>query len=107
MYFVGDDPCRGVDGVVVCALHVWELLVPVGSLFTDQYGKHQSHRIIKALDATVSAGLIGAGGDLVNAEALVKSAGKVRSKLKSVVGNEGDEASPERDVAVDEDVGGA
>ena len=63
--------------------------------------------MIEALDAAVSAGVVGAGGDLVNAEALVKSAGKVRSKLKSVVGNEGDEASPERDVAVDEDVGGA
>ena len=29
VYFVGGEPCSGVDGFVVCNLHVWELLVLV------------------------------------------------------------------------------
>ena len=44
---------------------------------------------------------------IVNAEALVEGAGNLRAKLTSNVGKEGYGASPERDVAVDEDVGGA
>ena len=107
VYFVGGEPCSGVDGVVVCALHVWELLVPVGLLFVDHHGKHQGHRMIEALAAAVSAGVVGAGGYLVCAEALVEGAGKVRAKLKSIVGKEGNGAYSERDVAVDEDVDGA
>ena len=31
VYFVGGEPCSGVDGVIVCAIHVWELHVPVVS----------------------------------------------------------------------------
>ena len=81
VYFVGGEPCSGVDGVVVCALHVWELLVPDGLLFVDHHGEHQGYRMIEALDAAVSAGVVGAGGDLVNAEALVEGAGKFRSAL--------------------------
>ena len=81
VYIVGGEPCSGVDGVVVCALHVWELLVPDGLLFVDHHGEHQGYRMIEALDAAVSAGVVGAGGDLVNAEALVEGAGKFRSAL--------------------------
>ena len=81
VYIVGGEPCSSVDGVVVCALHVWELLVPDGLLFVDHHGEHQGYRMIEALDAAVSAGVVGAGGDLVNAEALVEGAGKFRSAL--------------------------
>ena len=76
-------------------------------LFIDYHGKHQGHRMIEALDAAVGAGVVVAGGSLVNAEALIEGTGKFRSNLKSIVGMEGNGASPERDVAVDEDVGGA
>ena len=62
--------------------------------------------MIEAIDAAVSAGLVGADGDFVDAEALVEGAGKFRAKLKSIVGKEVNWASPEQDVAVDEDVGG-
>ena len=62
--------------------------------------------MIEALDVAVSAGVVRAGGDLVNAEALVEGAGKFRAELKSIVGKKGNGAPPERDVAVDEDVGG-
>ena len=82
VYFVRGDPCSGVDGVVVCALHVWELHVPVVLQFVDHHGKHQGHRIIEALDAAVSSGMVGAGGDLVNAEALVEGAGKFRAEFE-------------------------
>ena len=63
--------------------------------------------MIDVLDAVVNAGVIGAGGDLVNVEALVEGVGKLRAKLKSIVGKERNGSSSERDVAVDEDVGGA
>ena len=74
-------------------------------MFVD--GENQGHRMIDVLDAVVNAGVIGAGGDLVNVEALVEGVGKLRAKLKSIVGKERNGSSSERDVAVDEDVGGA
>ena len=40
--------------------------------------------MIGALDATVSAGVVGAGGDFVDTEAFVEGAGKFRAKLKSM-----------------------
>ena len=57
VYFVGGKPCSGVDGVVVCALHVWQLLVPLGLLFVDHHGDHQGHYVIDALDTTVGEGV--------------------------------------------------
>ena len=53
MYVDGGKPWNAADGVVVRALHVWELLVPVGLLFFDHHGEHQSHRMIDALDTAV------------------------------------------------------
>ena len=43
----------------------------------------------------------------MDAEALVEGAGALRANLESIVGKAGNRASPERDVAVNEDVGGA
>ena len=63
--------------------------------------------MIEALDVGVSIGVVGAGSDLVNAEALVEGVGTFRAKLKSIVGKQGNGASPKRDVEVDEDVVGA
>lgn len=51
--FVGGEPCSGIDGVVVCALLVWELHVLVVFLFVDHHGKHQDHRMMKALNAAL------------------------------------------------------
>ena len=63
--------------------------------------------MIEALDATAGPRLVCAGRDLVHAEALIEGAGKYREELNSIVGKECNGASPERNIAVDENVGGA
>ena len=42
------------------------------------------------------AWMVGAGGDLVDAEALVEGAGEFGEKLEAIVGKEGNGASQER-----------
>ena len=52
----------------------------------------------------LNTGVVGAGGDLVNAEALVDGAGILRAEVLPIAGDKRDQASPEMDVDIDEDV---
>ena len=79
--------------------------IPVSSLFVADHGEHKGHSVIGTLDAAVGARLVGAGGNLINAEAVVEGEGKFGEKLESVVGKKSDESSPERDISIDKDVG--
>lgn len=63
--------------------------------------------MVDALDAAAGAGMVGAGGNVVDAEALVGGARMFGAELEPIVGKESKGSSPERDVAVDEDVGRA
>ena len=60
-----------------------------------------------AFDAAVGAGVVRTRGDFVDAEALIEGAREFGAELKAVVGKESNGASPQRDVAIDEDVGRA
>lgn len=82
-------------------------LVSVGSLFVDHHNEHQRHRVIDAFVTIVSAWMVGAGGDIVDTEAFVESEGDFRAKLESTVGKGDNGTSPEMDIRIDEDVGGA
>ena len=48
MYFIGSEPCRGVDGVVVGVLNVREVSVPVILVFVPYHGQHLRHGVIYA-----------------------------------------------------------
>ena len=67
VHFVGGLACSGAQGVVVAALHVRKLDVLVSLVLVLVHSKHQSHFVIDALDNVVGAGVVGAGGDLVDA----------------------------------------
>ena len=57
--------------------------------------------------ASVSAGVVGARGKLMNPEQLVNSGRESSTKLKAIIGQEGGRASPQRNEAVYQNVGGA
>ena len=69
--------------------------------FIADRGEHEGHRVIGAFDTAVGAGIVGACGSFVDAEALIESAGDFGPELKAIVGKERNRASRERDVAVD------
>ena len=58
-----------------------KLDVPFSLLFVPAHGEHQSHRMIDAFDTAVGAGVVGAGGDLIDAQAFVDGAGTLRAEL--------------------------
>ena len=57
--------------------------------------------------ASVSAGVVGARGKLMNPEQLVNSGRESSTKLKAIIGQEGGRASPQRNEAVYQNVCGA
>ena len=59
------------------------------------------------LDAAVDPDVVHAGADLVDAKAFVDGVGDLRGEVRPVVGEERDGTPPQRDVLVDEDVGGS
>ena len=104
---VGGKSGGRADGVVVCALDVWELNISVCLLFFTEHGEHVDHGVVDvddALDTAVRKRVVGAGGNFIDAEAVVDGEGKFGVKLESVLGKESDGASPERNVSVDKDV---
>ena len=58
-----------------------KLDVPVGLMFVPAHGEHQSHRVIDAFDTAVGAGVVGADGDIHDAQAFVDDAGMLRAEL--------------------------
>ena len=57
--------------------------------------------------ASVSAGVVGACGKLMNSEQLVNGGRESSPKLKANIGQEGGRASPQRNEAVYQNVSGA
>ena len=86
VHFVGGKSDGCAEGVVVRALNVWELNVPVSLLFVADHGEHEGHGVVDTFDTAVGARVVGAGGNLVGAEAVVEGEGKFGAKPESVVG---------------------
>ena len=57
--------------------------------------------------ASVSAGVVGARGKLMNPEQLVNGGRESSTKLKAIIGQKGGRASPQRNAAVYQNVCGA
>lgn len=68
VYFVEGKPGGGADGVVVGALDVQQVYVPVCLLSVADHGEYLSHDVVNVLDSAVGARVVGARGDLVDAE---------------------------------------
>ena len=81
--------------------------VPVDLVFVTDHGKNLCHGVVLSFDAVVSAGVVGAGREFVYAEQFIYRCWEQGAKLRSVIGQEGGRAPPERDVAVHQDIGGA
>ena len=84
--FVGGKAGGCADGVVVRALDVGELNIPVNVLFVAGHVEHEGHGVVDTLDTVVGARVVGAGGDLIDAEAVVEGEGTLGANLESVVG---------------------
>ena len=70
----------------------------------SNHGEHQGHGVVDAFDAAAGAGVVGACGEIVDAEALIEGARESRADLNTVIGKESNGASPKGDVAIDEDI---
>ena len=79
--------------------------VPVDLVFVTDHGKNLCHGVVLSFDAVVSAGVVGAGREFVYAEQFIYRCWEQGAKLRSVIGQEGGRAPPERDVAVHQDIG--
>ena len=72
------------EGVAVRVLGVWELISPVRLLFVADHGEHEGYGAVDAPDTAVVARVVGAGGNLIDAEAVVEGEGKFGAKPESV-----------------------
>ena len=79
--------------------------VPVDLVFVTYHGKNLCHGVVLSFDAVVSAGVVGAGREFVYVEQFIYRCWEQGAKLRSVIGQEGGRAPPERDVAVHQDIG--
>ena len=73
----------------------------------SSYVEHWGYGVVDVLDAAVDPDVVHAGVDLVDAKAFVDGVGDLRGKVRPVVGEERDGTPTQRDVLVDEDVGGS
>ena len=94
MHFVGGDPGRSLDGIVVGGFDVREQRVPVVLLLVEAHGYHEGHGVVDALDAAVGEWVVGAGVDLVDAETFVEGDRELPGELHAVVGDESHGAPP-------------
>ena len=106
MDFVRGDRGRA-DRVVVGVFDMRKVDVPVVLMSVANHGNDLCHCMVNAFYATVTAGVVGAGREFADAEKLIYCSCQLGTKLRSVIGQEGGWAKPERDVAVHQDIGGA
>ena len=76
MHLVGGKSGGCADGVVVRALDVWELNIPASLLFIADHGEHKGHGVVGTLNTAVGERVVGTGGNLIDAEAVVEGEGK-------------------------------
>ena len=74
------------DGAVVRVVGVWELNIPVRLWFVADHGEHEGYGVVDALDTAVGARVVGAGGNLIDAEAVVEGEGRFGAKPSPFVG---------------------
>ena len=63
---------------------MWELNIPVRLLFVADHGEHEGYGVVDARDTAVGARVVGAGGNIFDAEAVVDGEGRFGTKPESV-----------------------
>ena len=81
---VGGQARDGTDRIVVSELHVWQLRVPIVLAVVDAHSQHLRYRVANALHTTVTAWMVGAGGDFSNNKELIYDVGKLGAELRAV-----------------------
>ena len=54
-------------------------------LFVADHGEHMGHGVVDTLDTAVGERVVGTGGSLIDAEAVVEGEGKFGANLETVV----------------------
>ena len=104
---VGGQAGGGADRIVVGELHVWQLRIPIILAFVDHHGHHLGHYVVNALHTTVTAWMVGAGGDFSNTKKLIFDVGNLGAELEAVVREDATWTPPKGNIPVDKDVGRA
>ena len=86
VHLVGGKSGGCADGVVARALDLWELNIPGSLLFVADHGEHKGQGVVDTLDTAVGALVVGSGGNLIDAEAVVEGEGKFGANLESIRG---------------------
>ena len=68
---VGGQASGGHDRIVVGELHVRQLRTPIVLAFVGDHTQHLGHYVVNALNTTVAAGMVGAGGNFSNTKELI------------------------------------
>ena len=102
--FVGGQASGGTDRIAVGELHVRQLRIPIVLVFVDDHNQHLGHRVVNALHTTVTAWMVGAGGDFSNTTKLIYDVGKLGAELEAVVREDATWTPPKGNVPVDKDV---
>ena len=104
---LGGQASGGADRLVVGELHVRPLRIPIALAFVDDHIRHLGHRVVNTLYTTVSAWMVGTGGDFVNIKKLIDDVRKLGTELETFVREDATRAPPKGNVSVDKDVGRA
>ena len=104
---VGGQASGGADRIVAGELHVWQLRIPIVLAFVDDHSQHLGHCVVNALHTTVTACMVGAGGDISNTKQLIYDVGTPGAELEAVVREDARWTPPKGDALVDKDVGRA
>ena len=70
----------GAGRIVLGKFHVRKLRIPILLAFFDDHSQHLGHCVVNTLHTTVTARVIGAGGDLSNTKKVVIDVPKARSR---------------------------
>ena len=81
MNLVGGQASGGADRIVVGELHVRQLRIPIVLLFVDDNSQHLGHCVVNTLHTTVTAWMVGAGGDFSNTQKLIHDVRKFGAEL--------------------------
>ena len=68
---VGGQSSGCADRIIVGELHVRQLRIPIVLAFVDDHSQHLGHCVVNVLHTTVTALMVGAGGDFSNTKMLI------------------------------------
>ena len=94
----------GDDQIVVGELHGRQLHSPIVLAFVDELSQHLGHCVVNALHTTVTAWMVGAGGDVSKTKKLIYCVPKIGAELEAVVREDATWVPPKGNVPVDKDV---